>query len=342
VPVADAISGSAAPFRPAANLAVDPRPSPDSDRGDRYLRTRTGALFDTHVAPIRRLDGSACVLAPHEARALAELPREPYSLPEKIALGVSTIHRYREGHIDVTINAFVPMATAEFPGVILDLNAKRMFEVIPDRCILSDFGPRPCIGIDKRPGTPLDRWLRRFVACVPRGANGYELDRVLEYLRTRLNDVLRPRPEPADDRDRDAFPWDQDLQLPAEADAIFRAGAARGIDDPPLPAGVEAPVIPFERYLEAERGACLQNALLATLILERLGFACRLVNGAVDHGYALSGGHAWVELADGRVLCPTWELLQQPIRPPEFPGEFEVGVSLLFESQRSPYLRDAG
>jgi hypothetical protein len=293
------------------------------------------AASSSEVAPLRRIPER---LGSIDVRALPS-PIDP-DLPSTIPIGVSTIHRYREGPIDVTITAFVPMASAAFPGRILDLNAMRFDERIPDRAIVSDFGRRPCIGVDQRPGTPLDRWLTKIIACLPHGPNGHELEPVLEYLRTELGRILRPRPEPTTPEDRLAFPWDQGLDFSPEVDAIFARGRALGIDDPPLAAGVDVPVIPLERFLDEGRGACLQKALVAALILDRLGFGARLVNGAVDLGLATSAGHAWVELEDGRVLCPTWGLLERPIHPPDLPGEMRIGVSILFRSQRSPYLRD--
>lgn len=297
-----------------------------------------GGNWDPSLAPLKRLEPSSCIMSAYEARAFGELPNERYSLPETVALGASTIHRYREGHMNVTVSAFVPLSSPALSGAQLDLNRKRFDEIIPHRAVLSDFGRRAFIGIDKRPGTPLDRRLRRLVACIPRGPNGYQLDTVLEWLRTHVHTVLAPRPEPSTDADRATCPWDQELQLPHSADRAFRAANQLWVDDPPFICGVEIPVVPFEKFLDEGRGACLQKALLATLILERLGFQCRLVNGAVHQALATASGHAWVGLADGRILCPTWQIVQVPERPVDFPGELRIGWSLLFPSSRSPYL----
>ncbi len=108
---------------------------------------------------------------------------------------------------------------------------------------------------------------------------------------------------------------------------------------PPLDTGCTYPVVPLEKYLEEGRGYCIQRSILVVLLLERLGIAARVVNGAVAGGPGESSGHTWVELAGGRVLDPSWSLLApKGARDPNFPDRFQFGDSFRFENQRFPYL----
>ncbi len=106
-------------------------------------------------------------------RAGAIAARIPCSLPERAELGVSTVHRYEDRRMvawKITVTGFIPLPSPAFQGAVLDLNAKRLDEVIPHRAIMSDLHhTRAFIGIDQRPGTPLDRWLTKIAACIPRG-----------------------------------------------------------------------------------------------------------------------------------------------------------------------------
>jgi transglutaminase-like putative cysteine protease len=98
-------------------------------------------------------------------------------------------------------------------------------------------------------------------------------------------------------------------------------------------------LVPLERFLDVRYGYCLQKALLGALILERAGVPHRVVHGAISRGPGDSGGHSWLELADGRVLDPAWALVTRPqSEGAPAPGTQYVGASWRYACATFPYL----
>ncbi|MFH1812146.1 MAG: transglutaminase domain-containing protein [Pseudomonadota bacterium] len=264
-------------------------------------------------------------------------------LPREVKLGVNTVHRYDDprvvpSHIARTV--FVPLPTTEFPGQVLDLNAKTHDQILPSRCVIGDGGLTRCfIGVDKRPGTPLDRWLDKIIARMPQGADGPEPEAAIAWLRDNVNQVIRWTAGSRYNDGRAEFDWDKDIQVGPDTWQRFNDAASQAVGNAPLDAGQSFPVVPFEKYLDKGEGYCIQKALLATLVLEKLGIPCRFAQGAVSMGPGRTAGHSWVELQDGRVLDAAWGMLSQPgARNPVIPGEFMYGSSYRAENQSYPYL----
>lgn len=266
----------------------------------------------------------------------------PYSLPAEVGLGAETIHRYTDPRVvakDITVSVFHPLTRPEFGSAILNMNEKAWSELTPHRAIVGDGSTRRAfVGIDKRPGTPLDRWLDALVKRVPREADGsYSLDAVLEHLRTDLGALMKGTET---SEGLGELPWDKSIALSGDPMPTFaKAGGAEvGV---PLDTGLSFPVVPLERYLEEGVGYCLQKALVAGFILEKLGFPYRIVQGANELGPGSSSGHTWVEVPDGRVLDPTWAIVEKPTVYSEvLPERFKVGETFRFRSPTYPYLRD--
>jgi hypothetical protein len=271
------------------------------------------------------------------------------SLPASAGLGVATIHRYQDPRVvpsTIAITVFTPLPTDAFPGQVLDMNAKSFAQVIPRRAILGDAGrSRAFIGVDHRPGTPLDLKLEAIEAKIPKGADGQPaLEPTLEWLRKNVNSLIQWTAGSSFNDGRAEFPWDKAIQLPPGVDASFSSVAFEPVGHAPQKAADAFPVVPFERYLDAGKGYCIQKALLAALILERLGFPCRLVNGAVARGPGTTVGHTWIELPDGRVFDPAWSKIETPSpdKDPMFPDRFKFGGSWRFVNQTYPYVGWAG
>ncbi|MFO0722625.1 MAG: hypothetical protein U1E65_02500 [Myxococcota bacterium] len=266
----------------------------------------------------------------------------PYSLPAEVGLGAETIHRYVDPRVtakDITVSVYLPLATTEFGGALLDMNAKAFEVRTPDRCIVGDGSTRRAfVGIDKRPGTPLDRWLDALAARAPRNADGScDLTAVLEHLRTDLGKLMKGTETSAG---LGELPWDKQISLSADPSPTFKAAGAADIGQP-IESGLNYPVVPLERYLEEGVGYCLQKSLVAGFILEKLGFPYRIVQGANEIGPGWSSGHTWVEVPDGRVLDPTWAILQKPTQFSEIlPERFMIGETYRFKNPIYPYLRD--
>jgi hypothetical protein len=265
-----------------------------------------------------------------------------YSLPDHVKIGAASIHRYTApSGAPTVITVFAPFPTPEFLGQLLDLNQKGQAR-LPDRFIIGDGGrTRAFMGIDQRPGAPLDRWLKGLIARIPRGESGYDHETVVEFLRTNLLELLAwpTGGQPSDGRAE--LPWDRAVHFDEAAFEAFTAAANDPIGAAPRPSEATHPVVPFERFLEAGKGYCIQRALLAVMILERLGFSAQVVNGTMLFDSGPPGGHTWVRLQDGRLLEPSWQIVQFPgarcAGPPE---QYRLAESWVFENDSYPYLRD--
>jgi hypothetical protein len=275
-------------------------------------------------------------------------PTRAPALPARAAVGAQTIERYVDPRVvarDITVTVFLPLTPGGQGGVLHDMNEKPFEATFPPRFVVGDGSLRRVfVGVDKRPGTPLDTWLDALVAELPRRADGaIDLDATVEHLRTRLGTLMKGT-ERADGAAE--LLWDQAIgpQLVSTAAAMATAGGA-AIGAPVTAEGAEHPVLPLERYLEAGVGYCLQKALVAGLVLERAGVPARVVQGANEVAPGVTSGHTWVELPpspgypQGRVLDPTWELVRT--RGPDHPviaGRWLFDQTYRFRNALYPYL----
>jgi transglutaminase superfamily protein len=293
----------------------------------------------------RRCDGRGARAQVWRLRANPPKARVPYSLPDRARVGVCTVHRYRDERLaspDVTISAFVPMQTDAFVGSLLNLEAIRFDERIPDRAIIADGGrTRAFIGIDQRPGTPLDAYLERIVACVPRGKDGVDPEAALEYLRVNAARILKMTKGAATNDPSAELPWDRQIQLSEGDMTTFAKASALEFGAVPVMTPSDRPVVPLERYIERGEGYCIQRAILVDLVLRRLGIPSRVVTGAISVAPGVSSGHTWVELGDGRVFDPSWRLIAKPgARDENPPHGFKFGDSYRYAYRWFVYLRD--
>jgi hypothetical protein len=278
------------------------------------------------------------------AEAIASA-RSRVGLPASLEVGASTAHRYRDPRVipsTIAVTLWVPLPSVEDPGEVRDLNAMRCDERLPERCVIGDGSlRRALIGIDKRPGSPLDRALDTIAGRMPRGADGRVApEAAVEFVRRETNNLVRWTAGARFNDGRPELPWDRAIDAPPEsAWSVFRRAGDLQVGERPLATGLRHPVVPLERWLEAGEGYCIQKALLGTLLLERAGVASRMVQGAVAQGPGTTTGHAWIELGDGRVLDPAWGRLEAPgARDPAFPDRFRFGGSFRFANQCYPYL----
>lgn len=224
-------------------------------------------------------------------------------------------------------------------GKLVDINAWPADRKLPARFLLGDGSiRRAVILVDQTAGSALDRRLNESAAKL----SG---DNAPERLRSDLADVLGAQWSLGQDEVGDN-PWDPPppvataLELAQEKDL-----ASLVVGGPPRPTDRRLPIVPLERFLEEPSSAyCIQKALLARLLLERLGIASRYVAGAklfftpgqpVPRNY----GHSWVQLADGQVLDPTNHLLMPPgAAPPSSRDWFWLQDSYRLENQYYPIL----
>lgn len=269
---------------------------------------------------------------------------ERYRLPERVPLGAATIHRYDDPRVSpptIAVTVWAPLPPANGQASVQNLNEARPSDPLPDRFIVTDAGlTRAFIGIDKRPGTLLDQKLTALIAKMPKNAQGgVEPEAAIEWVRKHVNDLIRWTPGSSANDGRAEFDWDKAIQVPSQVWDTFSAVAYESVGHLPASAGVDYPVVPFERYLEAGQGYCIQKALLAALLLDKLGVPSKIVNGAVAQGPGRSVGHTWVELEGGRVLDAAWGQIQQKAPATDgFADRFRFGSSNRFANQTFPYL----
>jgi hypothetical protein len=283
------------------------------------------------IAPAATLGASSATtgLPPARSSARSWSLAEP-DLPLRLPLGVATVYDNYGDSLSpkqLTISARVPLPPLGQPWVVLDMAAMRFDEILPHRAIIGDgSAERAFIGIDKRPGTPLDAWVNDIFATMPR-PNEHEA--VIEWLRTNLNALLGQASE---------LPWDKWISpVPSEAEQ-FRAAADLTLGAPARPSNITQPVVALERYLEVGQGYCIQKSLLGSILLERCGIAHRVVMGATLQSGS-KYGHTWLELADGRVLDPTWEKIEPKGPTHRLPrGAFSFSGELRFPDQSYPYV----
>ena len=83
--------------------------------------------------------------------------------------------------------------------------------------------------------------------------------------------------------------------------------------------GIDHPVVPLELYLSAGVGDCLQKALVAALVLERVGIAARVVQG---HGGRITACNLRNEVG---VPCGLEISLEWPVAPTPAPVRQTAG-----------------
>jgi hypothetical protein len=267
----------------------------------------------------------------------------PGALPPTVGLGVNTIHRYDEPRVapsHIAITVFTPVLAPGQQGTILDTNAKPFDRRMPDVFVLGDAGhSRAFVGVDRRPGTALDRHLERLLERVPRRDGAIHPEDAIEFVRREVSSIIAWTAGSSFNDGRKEFPWDRPIQVPDAVWGAFSAAGAQSPGDGPLETGASHPVVPLERYLELGQGYCIQKALLAALLLEHAGVPVRLVNGAVARSPGVTIGHTWLELADGRILDPAWRTVSPRGPAHELHADwFAFGGSHRFANRHFPYL----
>ncbi|MBL8951119.1 MAG: hypothetical protein JNK82_10105 [Myxococcaceae bacterium] len=261
------------------------------------------------------------------------------AFPTKAGLGVSTIHRYTEPRVTpsvIAITVYTPVPTSAVPGKVLDTNSKPFAEKFPERFIIDDGGlNRIFTGVDLRKGSLLDKKLNSIVNVMPKDTEGR-----LQFIAREVNRLIKWTAGSSANDGRDEFEWDKKAPRPGPAAGqTHQAAAYDDISAPPRSTGESMDVVGLEKYLEAGEGYCIQKALLAACLLNKLDIPFRLVNGAVSQGPGRSVGHTWVELEDGRVLDAAWSTLTKVTKDhPNHSDWFKLGGSYRFANQKYPYL----
>ncbi len=264
-------------------------------------------------------------------------------LPPNLKMGAMTIHRYDEPMVKpsrIAVTVWSPLPDAKYQGHIVNLNKELITKESLRPYIIGDGSlRRTFLGVDARPGTDLDRILLSIendysASDYPKTKEGF-----LRFVTYEVRAYLNLTPQAVNDTDP-YFSWDKALTPPAEAEKVFAAVAFESIFHSPLALGeARWPIIPLEKYFQANQGYCLQSAVAASLLLARHNIPHRLVNGANSIKAARNAGHVWIELEDQRVIDPTWRLMANKIfKNPLHPSWFWFDRSYRFENQSYPAL----
>ncbi len=250
------------------------------------------------------------------------------NLPATLPVAVHATHHYRfedpvegswtgEKATSRILKGVIPLPEEGNFGYLIDLNAIKHHQEWPRRFVISDGSlSRSFIGVDQTPGSPLDRRLKAIYKSIESRLN-YRVTKesLLELLVHNVADFMGPV-QNSDASGGPQLPWDlaidqrlRRLELPKVE--FFRHSVSF------VPIYVQMPVQPLESYIDQGEGYCIQQALLASLILRHYNVHHRFVNGstAIKPGY--SYGHTWIELADGRILDLSARILEKPIRAQE-------------------------
>jgi len=239
--------------------------------------------------------------------------------PEKIQVGVAHVHSYKLDADDgpYTVSVVVPAPFKDGASKIADLVQADPKKPWPERFVISDGDPgSQMILVDQRPGSSLSIQLDGILADMQkRGIEADDTEAILKdlrdntkqyyesfkanYLRGHQDPVLKTKPQDLGDKGLEVF---QDFMGKKPSAKVIGTGETR-------------PAVPFEHYFaKPEDTMCFHNALLASLLLQRLRIPHRFRTGfAAEVPSYENTGHSLIEVADGRMLDPTWSFLK-PIK----------------------------
>jgi hypothetical protein len=255
-----------------------------------------------------------------------------------IEVGIETIHR--DPARVITIFTPYPNSKSASGAVqaiagarVLDMNANRqMTAYLPQMFFISDGTlDHAFIWVDHRPGSVLDRCARE-IADRMRTSQVRTSEDVIAFIQKHWIDFLRPVAP------SQILPWDRSLQGKSASEVTALQSRFQQAKDWPVglfpqATGVFQPVVPLEAFMKAGYGVCIEKVLWASLVLEKFGIQHRVVMGGTQ-----TTGHSWIQLADGRILDPTWQVLDRPTTAGAPAGWFHYGSSFVFEDQVFPFL----
>ncbi len=237
---------------------------------------------------------------------------------KEFRVGASTIHRYtdpsRTEHFAITI--WVPLAHNNNPKrySYRNLNSKN-YTNLPTRFILSDgWSHSRFYDIDLRKESELNQLLDKIIKrMMDSGTDISNEASILESLRNFKN-TIKTWPK---------FNFSASLAQPSRYVEklnwkTFTDAYKQKPEEAPLETSTLFQALPIEWAAPNESSLCFLKTLWASLILNRLNIEHRIVNGATWVAPGMTHGHSWIELKDGRVLDPEWEILEMPSYDSDF------------------------
>lgn len=267
-------------------------------------------------------------------------------IPNALPVVVLNTNRY----VDERVLPSIIVNTVFAPGTLINSNLARVENLnrvwFPNdrwnQFVIGDGSVRRAFNaVDTRDGSRLHTRIQSILGNLHQKTPGFTEEDLIRYLAFELTEQHLGWTENSHLGDgRAELPWDLEIKASSSLGFDFQTLIDKEVD---LfwwtTRELQFPVVPLERYLEIGRGYCLQRSLIASLILSAKGVRHRIINGALDNGPGTTGGHTWLELADGRILDPSMNLLETPKwNHPTQRNWYYVGTGYRFESQVYPAL----
>ncbi len=235
-------------------------------------------------------------------------------------VGAEYIHSPPPG---ARISALLPLPAAD-QGHIEDFNGYGPNQAYPKKFTLSDGTIlTPFIYVDLSTGSPLHKIVTLHAQRVSATAMG--LEGKLNLLKSYVSDnILALVP------DDDPILVSSSKGLPTFNEIEYVGNLSTGHFPIPVPKRFQT--ISFESFIEYGRGFCVHKVLLTSLIMKELD-----IPHSIRFGSTGLVGHSWIQLPDGRILEPTWNLLVKPGKSEMTGGWFKVGNTSVYQFDFYPF-----
>jgi hypothetical protein len=249
--------------------------------------TISGVILFSALFPCSVFAGEVCQLKD----LLSPVGPKEYFAP----VGAENIHSPGPGS---RISALLALPDAN-RGHIEDFNSYGPNKVYPERFTVSDGTIlTPFIYVDMTVNSPLQTLVTLYAQKISEKAptQGEQLNLMKTFA---SDNVFAPVPE------NDPLLRSSNSGLPTFPE-VFSVGYLPA-GHFPIPVAAKHQSIAFERLIKYGRGYCIHKVLLTSLIMKELK-----IPHSVRFGSTGFNGHSWIELTDGRILDPTWNLLMYP------------------------------
>lgn len=235
-------------------------------------------------------------------------------------VGAEYIHSPPPG---ARISALLPLPAANL-GHIEDFNSYGPNQVYPERFTLSDGTVlTPFIYVDMSKASPLRKIVSMHAQKI--SATAAHLDEQLNLLKSYVSDhvfALVPEDDPILLSSSKGLPTYDEVQYVGNLPAGHF----------PIPVPKKFHTASFESLIEYGRGFCIHKVLLTSLIMKELG-----IPHSIRFGSTGLSGHNWIQLTDGRILEPTWNLLVRPGKSEVVGGWFKLGDTSVYQFDFYPF-----
>jgi len=269
------------------------------------------------------------------------------SRAKEVSIGVAHIHKYRldPGDTERMVSVLVPN-TNDFPGSKLaDLAAQDWDNPWPTQFVISDgYVSANFMHVDLRQNSPLKLELKRMLKKIK--DNGIDPREDQETFLQHIASQTRNLPygdDPMSLRATNYNTWNTAprYSMGEETKNIFGDHLGKTPSAQVFPTNETRDLVAFEAYVTtAVCSQCIQHAMLASLLLREAKIPHRMRTGFANlQGPTYNNtGHTIIELKDGRILDPTWNILGKPKKHDQYPEWISAGTHWWTPNDHFPYL----